>query len=110
MRLKGPGEENALEIRIDLPKGDLRPPVGANYFQMARFGMEIELLACFVDPQVVGAKAAQAKAKNPNAPLSISLTAEILHRFSMSPQGFETLRASVQRMAETMVKKDEAKA
>lgn len=97
MRFGRPDSEGALEIRIDIQRGT-QTPIGANYYQLARFGMEIQLMACFVDPQVVATKAAQAQAKNPGAAPKIAVQAEVLQRFIMSPQGFESLHAAVVQM------------
>ena len=102
IRLAGPDPEKSLDIRVDLPKSDLPPPQVANYFQLARFGLEIELLACFLDPHIVAEKARSQIAKSPKEKPKIVIQAEVIQRFAMSPQGFETLKASVEQMHQQM--------
>lgn len=100
-------ENVAIEVKVNLPSSARPHPEAANFFQMAHVGPDIQLLIGYVDPQSVASKIEKARAAG--KPLSISMEVELSHRLLVSPQGFATLKATVDQMARTIPNTEKAK-
>jgi hypothetical protein len=85
-----------ITLEISLPKGARPPAEIATFFQMAHTGSEIQMLVGYIDPQIVAARAQQELVRRPGGgEIQVKIEPELTHRFSISPQGFAMLRASV---------------
>lgn len=75
-------------------------PETANWFQLSHLGTDIQLLIGYVDSQkVLAAVETEKRRPGHKGSMNVRAEAEITHRMLLSPQGFVTLRATVEQLA-----------
>ena len=103
--LSGSVIRGPISVELTVPKGQRPAAEVANFFQMAHVGPEIQMLVGYIDPQLIASRAEQERSKRPpsvTGPIVVRSEPELTHRFSISPQGFATLRAAVESIAKTL--------